>query len=67
MVALKRALRVLGIADLAQAVDLGGLAQGPPKPVYFDDILASLSSTALASFSSARIWAGTDLRHRYWL
>ena len=32
MVALKRALGVVGYADFAQAVNLGGLVQGPSKP-----------------------------------
>ena len=54
----------IGDANLAQAVDLGGLAHGPPKPAYFDDIFASHSLTILASLSSTRIWIGTDLRHR---
>ena len=54
--ALKRALGVLGgIADLAQAVDLGGLAQGPPKPDYFDDIPARRSLALTFSSLSGRV------------
>ena len=42
-------------ADLAQAVDLGGLAQGPPKPDYLDDISARRSSARIFSGGSGSV------------
>ena len=43
------------IAELAQAVDLGGLAQGPPKPDHFEDITARRSSALSFSCRSGRV------------
>ena len=42
-------------SNLAQAVNLGGLAQGPPKPDYFDDIPARRSSALIFSCRSGRV------------
>ena len=42
-------------ANLGQAVNLGGLAQGPPNLIYLDAILASLSSALIFSRRSGSV------------